>query len=104
MSGSLEELEQQLGAALRAARIDAELTQAELAERANLSTPTVSGLERGSGTVRSLLAVLRALDRLDLIDDFRDSTSTDAESPLALLRASRGQAPRQRVRRSREAS
>lgn len=57
-----EELEQALGRQLRALRVAKELTQVELAERANLSVGAVKHLETGAGaTTATLVKVLRAL-------------------------------------------
>lgn len=58
-----------LGSAVRALRISHDLTQAELADRANVTRKTLSGLESGSGSsVETLLRVLNALDTTDWID------------------------------------
>ena len=63
---SNEQVLAELGARIRAARIDTPLTQAELAERAGLSPYTVANLERGHDVnLGSLLSVLRALGMLE---------------------------------------
>lgn len=57
-----------LGAAVKQARVERGLTQNELAQKAHVSRPFVSNLERGQGPRAELsrvLAVIRALD-LDL--------------------------------------
>ncbi len=60
-----------LGDALRRARREAGLTQAELGRRTNLRQATISGLENGEGaTLDTLFAVLTAL-RLDVQLDTR---------------------------------
>src|SRR5579863_7987159 len=57
-----DELEQRLGERLRALRIQRDLTQAELAETANVSLGALKRLERGMGsTTTTLVSVLRAL-------------------------------------------
>jgi DNA-binding XRE family transcriptional regulator len=53
--------EQQLGAQFRAARLEAELDQATLAKRANVSEGAIKALEAGRGsTLKTLVKVLRA--------------------------------------------
>ncbi len=60
-----DELERQLGERLRALRIRRDLTQAELAEAANVSLGALKRLERGLGsTTTTLVSVLRALDEV----------------------------------------
>jgi transcriptional regulator with XRE-family HTH domain len=59
-----DELELTLGRHLRALRIGRRLTQAELAERANVSVGALKHLESGSGaTTSTLIKVVRALDQ-----------------------------------------
>ena len=66
---SNEQVLAELGARIRAARIDTPLTQTELAERAGLSPYTVANLERGrDANLGSLLSVLRALGMLENAD------------------------------------
>lgn len=58
-----------LGERLRAFRKSRGLTQTELADRAGLSRPTVSALERGHDvSLDSFLSVLRALDLLEALN------------------------------------
>ena len=98
MNISLEEWEQRVGAAIRQARIDAGYDQIALAERANISRSAVQALEQGAGTrLRTLLAVLRALDRLDVFDSLMPDLGP---TPLELLAQSRGVAAPQRVRKA----
>ena len=60
------ELESALGESLRALRLDRNIDQKTLAERAGISVRAVKNLEGGMGsTLKSLVAVLRALDRED---------------------------------------
>lgn len=92
--------EQKIGDAIRQARINAGYDQVTLAERANISRSTVQALEHGAGTrLRCLLAVLRALDRLDVFDSLMPDTGP---TPLELLAESRRAATPQRVRKSGE--
>ncbi|MHA6668602.1 helix-turn-helix transcriptional regulator [Homoserinimonas sp. A447] len=78
------EWEASIGETLRQLRIENEFTQAQLAERANLSRSAVQGLELGSGSrLHTLIAVLRALDRLDLLLQLLPE---EGPSPMELLR------------------
>jgi len=90
--------EQQLGAQFRAARLEAELDQATLAKRANVSEGAIKALEAGRGsTLKTLVKVLRALNRTDWLLAFAPQVSV---SPLQALKGAT--APRQRVSRSRK--
>ncbi|HEY6531186.1 MAG TPA: helix-turn-helix transcriptional regulator [Acidimicrobiales bacterium] len=100
---SVEELEAEIGRHLRARRIDKGLRQVEVAERANISTTTLSHLEAGKGANLTTLAkVLRVLEA----DDWIDRLALAPEfSPLAVLEqatsaggTARARRPRQRVR------
>ncbi|MEN9621492.1 MAG: hypothetical protein RL499_1685 [Actinomycetota bacterium] len=95
---TLDEWEQQVGAAIRRLRLDAELDQLELAVRANVSRSAVQALERGKGSrLRTLLAVLRALDRTDALDAIMPP---DGPTPLEVLaQARRAAAAPQRYRK-----
>ena len=99
-SQSTEEWERRIGSQARSARISAELSQAELARRANVSETSVRNLEQGAGsTLRTLVAVARALDRTEWLEEF-DPQPT-GPSPIELLRQSRSQPARpRRVRRT----
>lgn len=84
---TLDDWEKRIGHAIRQARINAGYDQVALAERANLSRSTVQALENGAGTrLRTLLAVLRALDRLDVFDSLIPETGP---TPLELLAEAR---------------
>ncbi len=95
------EWEARLGAQARAVRIAAGLTQGDLARSASLSETSVRSLERGAGsTIATLVAVARALDREDWLEQFDPRGS--GPSPIELLRERRNQPARpQRVRRPR---
>lgn len=59
----------ELGARLARARLDENLTQAELAREAGISKRTLERLEAGRSTqLTNLLRVLRALGRLERLD------------------------------------
>ncbi len=59
----------ELGKRVRKVRKSRRLTQADVAERAGLSRPTVSMFERGNEvSLDSFLSIFRALDLLDSLD------------------------------------
>jgi transcriptional regulator with XRE-family HTH domain len=100
-----DELEQRLGERLRALRLQHDLTQAELAEAANVSLGALKRLERGMGsTTTTLVSVLRALGQERWLDALGPAPSRF--NPLDVLearnrRAARSSdAPRVRRRRS----
>ena len=63
---TVQDLEGQLGAALRQLRLDRNLEQATLAERAGVGVRSLQRLELGHGsTTHTLISVLRALGRED---------------------------------------
>jgi len=63
---STEELEQELGEQVRRARLRLELSQDELARRANVSVTVVRNIERGrGGSMRSLIRIVRGLGEVD---------------------------------------
>lgn len=89
----------ELGNRVRAQRIRARLTQAELAEQAGIGKRTLERLEDGGGTeVLTLVRVLRVLDGLEGLDQLLPATGP---GPIARLKA-RGKTPR-RVRHPRDA-
>ncbi|HQT94116.1 MAG: hypothetical protein B7Z61_10165 [Acidobacteria bacterium 37-71-11] len=86
----------ELGDHLRALRLRLELDQRQLAARAGVGLNAVKNLESGKGaTVRSLVRVLRALDRTDWLSALAPQVTV---SPLQVLKARR---PRQRAARKR---
>ena len=88
------ELESALGESLRALRLDRNIDQKTLAERAGISVRAVKNLEGGLGsTLKSLVAVLRALDREDWLKTIAPVATIN---PLTMPR---GAQPRQRARR-----
>lgn len=87
----------ELGDRLGRCRIDAGLTQAQLAEEAGISKRTVERIEAGhSIDLVMLLRVLRVLKRLEVLDQL---VPASPQSPLALLKG-RGR-ERKRVKHSR---
>ncbi len=100
---STEELEQALGAGVRAVRIQRGLTQVAVAERANISVGAVQHLETGAGaTTSTLVKVLRVLGVEGWLSTLAPPPAPF--DPLALLeqreRAARVATPRSRVRRT----
>ncbi len=86
----------ELGNQLRTVRLRLELDQRQLAARAGVGLNAVKNLESGKGaTVRSLVRVLRALDRTDWLSALAPPVTV---SPLQMLRARH---PRQRAARKR---
>jgi transcriptional regulator with XRE-family HTH domain len=60
------EMEAALGASLKALRLDLNIDQRTLAAQAGISIGALKNLENGKGsTVKSMVSVLRALDRSD---------------------------------------
>lgn len=82
-----------LGQRLQAIRLDRNITQQELADRAGLSRPTVSDFERGQpATLQTLIRILRVLDLLAELNTFLPAP---LPSPLEL--AKQGGRRRQRA-------
>lgn len=89
--------EAELGRRLRALRLDRQLTQQELADRANVSLGAVKHLEQGAGaTTTSLAKVLRALGHEDWIEALAPPVA--AFSPLEVLEQRRRAARQDRRR------
>jgi len=91
-SNTTEELEAQLGLQIRALRLRRNVDQQALAEQAGVALSALKNVESGKGsTLKTLLKVLRALDRLDWIASLAPTISI---SPLQMLKQ---KAPRQRA-------
>jgi transcriptional regulator with XRE-family HTH domain len=91
---SVRELEADIGAHLRARRIDKGLRQVEVAERANISTVTLSHLESGKGAnLTTVVKVLRALEAEAWVDQLAPAPQF---SPLAMLDQAVGATAHQR--------
>ncbi|WP_284454520.1 helix-turn-helix domain-containing protein [Cupriavidus campinensis] len=91
-----EELEYELGSSLRRLRINRNLEQAVLAERAGVSTRALRNLELGNGSsLRTLVCVVRALGRQEW---FNTIGPVSTINPLMMTRAAE---PRQRASKPR---
>jgi transcriptional regulator with XRE-family HTH domain len=87
--------EVEVGTQVRALRMLANLTQAELARRANIAVGAVAGLEHGRGsTLRTLIAVTRALGQTSWLEQLAPHPMV---SPIQQLRDQKRNSPRQRV-------
>jgi transcriptional regulator with XRE-family HTH domain len=87
-----EEWEVELGRQVRALRLRQNLDQQQLANQAGIALNAVKNLERGKGaTLRSLIQVLRVLNRVDWLRALAPAVSI---SPVQMLKT---KAPRQRA-------
>jgi len=91
-----------LGQRLRQARLRRNLSQQELAEKAGLNRTTISEYERGASTsTLTLVQVLRALERLEELENFLPDPGP---SPLELAQRQGHQRQRASGRRGRPAT
>jgi transcriptional regulator with XRE-family HTH domain len=68
-----EQVLEKLGGELRRMRLERNLSQANVAERAGVDRTTVVKIEAGKGnSLMNLVQVLRALGRLELLDGFHE--------------------------------
>lgn len=91
--------EVEFGAQVRRARLIEDVTQKELAERANITQATLQKLESGKGSsLKTIVKVLHALGREDWLGTLEPEP---AVSPLRLAREAQGlREPRRASRRS----
>jgi transcriptional regulator with XRE-family HTH domain len=75
----------ELGARLERRRIDANLTQAQLAEAAGVSKRTLERIEAGDST--DFVMLVRVLRALKLIDSLENLVPDPPQSPITLLKA-----------------
>ncbi|HEX9692581.1 MAG TPA: helix-turn-helix transcriptional regulator [Gemmatimonadales bacterium] len=97
ISGALSDIELmvELGRRLKALRLARDLGVADVAARAGVNRNTVLAAEAGRNPrLGTLVAILRALGRLDALDGFLPAPPV---SPLALIRG--GRRPRRRASR-----
>ncbi len=92
-----DEWEQRLGRQIRELRLRQDVTQAEVARRANIDRTTVGRIENGEGgSIGSLIRIARALGREDWLDSF--APPAPAISPMQLLRDQQRREARRRRR------
>lgn len=95
---STEEWETTLGEQVRNLRLRRNLDQQGVAEQAGVGLSALKNLESGKGaTLKTLIRVLRALDRINWLDTLAPAVSI---SPLQMLKA---KPVRQRASRPRKA-
>lgn len=88
---------EQLGGRLKQARLNADLTQAELASRTGLNRRTILNAEKGNVQLKNLVAILAGLEMLEQINMF---LPVQEISPLQLAKL-KGK-KRQRASRTRK--
>ncbi len=89
---------EQLGLELRRIRLESNLSQAEVAARSGVVRGTLMNLEAGRGaTLLSFVRVLRALDRMALLDPFYQKAEP---APAVFIGRHRLQLKKQRKRAS----
>jgi len=82
---------EELGRRIAAARLERQITQAQLADAAGVSKRTVERLESGEPTqLANLIRCLRALDRLENLERFL------AETPISPIEQLKGHRTRRR--------
>jgi transcriptional regulator with XRE-family HTH domain len=75
---------EELGARLERRRIDADLTQARLAEEAGVSKRTLERIEAGDST--DFVMLIRVLRALKLVEGLENLIANLPQSPIALLK------------------
>ncbi|HHU26665.1 MAG TPA: helix-turn-helix transcriptional regulator [Bacteroidales bacterium] len=84
-----------IGEKLRQIRLEQNITQKELAERAGVSLSSVASVEKGNSvSLSTLIAILRALHALHLLDAFFHEPEI---SPIAYAQMMDGKKMRQRA-------
>ena len=73
----------EIGQRLKRARLNANRTQKEVAERAGLSVTAVQSVERGDARLESVVLVLMALD---MVEQIRNFVPEQEISPLQLVK------------------
>ena len=93
------EILQKIGARMREIRLEQNMKQKELAEKSGLSMFSISQMETGHNTsVQSLVQVLKALNRLDMIEPFLKDKEIDPATLARFIQSQQSQ--RKRVSRS----
>ena len=91
------EWEEYIGQQIRRARLDINITQNELAQRADISVPTIGRLESGNGS--SLETLIKVLTVLELENRIEYFLPEDIITPVSLMQ---NWSERQRARRPRK--
>lgn len=95
-----EKVVEQLGKELRRMRLERNLSQAEVAERAGLDRTTIVKLEAGrAATLMTVVQVLRAMDKLEVLDSFHEEAQL---TPYQLVEQQAKYFTKQRKRASRK--
>ena len=90
---------QALGQSLQRMRLNQDVSQKELAQRTGLSRRTVSEVENGRpASLKTFVQLLRALERLDVLDGFETSTELSPLQVARLLSQQRHRASRRESR------
>ena len=93
-----EKVLEQLGKELRRMRLERNLSQAKVAERAGLDRTTVVKLEAGrAATLLTVVQVLRAMGKLEVLDAFHE---VPQPTPYMLVEAQTESLSKQRKRAS----
>mgnify|MGYP000049342609 FL=1 len=74
----------EIGHRITQLRLEKNLTQQQLADEIGLSRMGYGQLEKGAGKFENIIAALRALDRLDLIENFIPETPFSPMEQLKL--------------------
>jgi transcriptional regulator with XRE-family HTH domain len=99
---TLEEWEIYLGQQIRNLRIRANLDQAQLAGRADISVGALKNLEGGKGSsLKTMIKVVQTLGRPDWLEALAPQVGV---SPLQLMQARAAYAPRMKVFRKRRSA
>ena len=95
-----EQVVKRLGQEIKRMRLERNMSQAEVAERAGLDRTTVGKLEAGrAATLLTVVQVLRAMNKLDLLDPFH---AEPQPTPYMLVEAQEKYLRKQRKRAGRK--
>ena len=91
---------QAIGAKIKEARIEQDITQKELSKMAGVSMFSISSIENGNNTsILTLVQILRALNRFDFLDLFFKEKEI---SPVAYAKAMEAEVIYQRAGRTKK--